>query len=827
MEAKLLLAAVEGRTPVVHQLLRDHGSLKSGGTTTTRSTTTADRGSRNEKRGAHGATHGANWVEFDVAARSVAASKTSTTAADDRRLTVSASKTSTTAADDRRLTVSALGRVLLGVCKSQSHSGGGRGGGPRVDIVVALCRHAPGVLPAAVTRRGTTALMGAALRGHAAVCMALVEEGADVDATNDQEQTALSFAATRGHHKVVFALLDRPKRATTARHKRSTNDLPDTNGRTPLIHAATGGHLQCCELLLSMARARTNTVDAHGRTPLILAAAQGHKALCRLLVEDHGADVNRASTHGITPLMAAIDASHSDCAFLLLDRLQADIRRRNSQGACALTYACKRGLVGICVSLVQMGLEVDSANDRGTTALMVAANNGHVDICRFLLDQGADLDAVNADYATPIDCASSPQVNTLFVKWLREHEHGRIASARGRAGDGGQAGNERRESGSSSVARRIIGTREEEEGKQQRQRERERLWVRTGERGIVNEAVDEGKTASPINPCAAEATSSRAYEEHAIVAESKRRTEQEQEQGQEPESEPEPEPEAHNAPSGATRTHDAAEHRKRTLRAINEQHAMITHSFLGQKVDEDEIERVNALLAERMARFYDMCERDDGSGQVFLSEDPAEHEDDWQSLLRNMDGRNMDGGAHENNGNDGNNFNDGNDGNDEPSAPPPAPPPRTHEPYIANEDRAITNLHYRTITLEEEREDRRRNATRRNTNAKEDNRLRMQARQQLRSPVPPNEGGDSEDSEEEDEIHAFNCPITQDRMTAPVTCMDGHTYERKGIERWLEDHDTSPLTGVKLPSKMLIPNHSLRHAIEEYDNANARNRGKK
>ena len=85
----------------------------------------------------------------------------------------------------------------------------------------------------------------------------------------------------------------------------------------------------------------------------------------------------------------------------------------------------------------------------------------------------------------------------------------------------------------------------------------------------------------------------------------------------------------------------------------------------------------------------------------------------------------------------------------------------------------------------------------------------------------PTEGPDSGESEEDDEIHAFNCPITQDRMTDPVTCMDGHTYERKGIERWLEDHDASPLTGV-LPSKMLIPNHSLRHAIEEYDKANAK-----
>ena len=61
----------------------------------------------------------------------------------------------------------------------------------------------------------------------------------------------------------------------------------------------------------------------------------------------------------------------------------------------------------------------------------------------------------------------------------------------------------------------------------------------------------------------------------------------------------------------------------------------------------------------------------------------------------------------------------------------------------------------------------------------------------------------------------FKCPITTFIMTDPVCAEDGHTYERRAIERWLEDHDTSPLTGAKLPSKMLLTNYALRNAIEE------------
>ena len=50
---------------------------------------------------------------------------------------------------------------------------------------------------------------------------------------------------------------------------------------------------------------------------------------------------------------------------------------------------------------------------------------------------------------------------------------------------------------------------------------------------------------------------------------------------------------------------------------------------------------------------------------------------------------------------------------------------------------------------------------------------------------------------------------------------DGFTYERKAIEKWLEDHDTSPKTGATLASKALIPVHSLRAIIREFQETQA------
>ena len=59
---------------------------------------------------------------------------------------------------------------------------------------------------------------------------------------------------------------------------------------------------------------------------------------------------------------------------------------------------------------------------------------------------------------------------------------------------------------------------------------------------------------------------------------------------------------------------------------------------------------------------------------------------------------------------------------------------------------------------------------------------------------------------------AFNCELMDD----PVTAADGHTYERRDIEIWFQKHDTSPTTGEKLANKQVVPNHSLRSAIDDW-----------
>ncbi|KAG1330124.1 U-box domain-containing protein 34 [Cocos nucifera] len=62
----------------------------------------------------------------------------------------------------------------------------------------------------------------------------------------------------------------------------------------------------------------------------------------------------------------------------------------------------------------------------------------------------------------------------------------------------------------------------------------------------------------------------------------------------------------------------------------------------------------------------------------------------------------------------------------------------------------------------------------------------------------------------------YLCPILQEVMDDPFVAADGYTYEYIAIKAWLEKHQISPVTKLKLSHTSIIPNHSLRSAIQEW-----------
>ncbi|XP_039123824.1 U-box domain-containing protein 26-like [Dioscorea cayenensis subsp. rotundata] len=65
--------------------------------------------------------------------------------------------------------------------------------------------------------------------------------------------------------------------------------------------------------------------------------------------------------------------------------------------------------------------------------------------------------------------------------------------------------------------------------------------------------------------------------------------------------------------------------------------------------------------------------------------------------------------------------------------------------------------------------------------------------------------------------HLFLCPISLDLLTDPVTLSTGQTYDRLSIERWLAGGNlTCPVTMQRLQDTTLVPNHTLRHLIDQW-----------
>lgn len=69
----------------------------------------------------------------------------------------------------------------------------------------------------------------------------------------------------------------------------------------------------------------------------------------------------------------------------------------------------------------------------------------------------------------------------------------------------------------------------------------------------------------------------------------------------------------------------------------------------------------------------------------------------------------------------------------------------------------------------------------------------------------------------------FLCPITQELMDEPVVGKDGHTYERKAIQKWLQQHPLSPISPITrepMTEADLKPNFALKSMLDRYKKDN-------
>ena len=194
---------------------------------------------------------------------------------------------------------------------------------------------------------------------------------------------ALAVAAERGDAAVAVALLAAG----------TPCDQPDSRGYCPLYLAASNGHAQAVQSLLS-AKASPHTREPDdGVSPLHRAAAGGHAATVRPLVKG-GAEVDAKDDYGCTPLHTALESAPdgpptTETTQALLEAGAGVYERTHNNWTplhlAALHCTCTQAME----ALLDAGAEVNSRGEDDKTPLMNAAHGCNEAAVNLLLERGA------------------------------------------------------------------------------------------------------------------------------------------------------------------------------------------------------------------------------------------------------------------------------------------------------------------------------------------------------------------------------------------------------------------------------------------------------
>jgi len=151
---------------------------------------------------------------------------------------------------------------------------------------------------------GNTALIIAARENQNAILLALYRSGAKLNTRNQFGESALMLAALNGHAQIVNTLLDLGA-DIGANHQ----------GWTPMMYAAFSGHNEIVEKLLR-AGSIVNAATSNGTTSLMLASKGGHVEVVKVLLKYH-ANVGIRNENGATAWSWAMESGNTNIASLL------------------------------------------------------------------------------------------------------------------------------------------------------------------------------------------------------------------------------------------------------------------------------------------------------------------------------------------------------------------------------------------------------------------------------------------------------------------------------------------------------------------------------
>lgn len=216
-----------------------------------------------------------------------------------------------------------------------------------------------------------SALRNAAIAGDAALCAALIDDGASVDIGN-----------------------------------------PSGNSWPPLFWAAYEGHARTCQVLIDKG-ASVNTRINSGSTALHHAAQEGKVDAVLSLIQA-GADPGIKNNANLDPfLLAALFGKDEVCEVLLNKGADPHVQDSGGQGALHLAAGYCR--LSTCVCLIGWGLSPSAVCRKLRTPLHAAAQNKASDVCEALARLDSPMNPKDQHGKTPLDLAVGEAATTRVL----------------------------------------------------------------------------------------------------------------------------------------------------------------------------------------------------------------------------------------------------------------------------------------------------------------------------------------------------------------------------------------------------------------------------
>lgn len=267
---------------------------------------------------------------------------------------------------------------------------------------------------------------------------ALLKSGADANMHSADGQGVLYLAAEQGRVEIAKALLDHgadvnatsptsiespylrlpvPGSGFPAVLPNDRKSIQQMASDTPLVIAAWRGHPGVVGLLIARG-AKMGFRSAFGWSPLLAAAKNGHRDVALVLLEQ-GADIEAPNSVGEPPLHVAINFNHPDLAQILMDK-GANVNSRSRAGGTPLVAALggvlngRQELLDVVNRLLAAGADVNATPTNGLPPLALAANSGNRDLVEAMLKRGVTNDAKTMALDGAIRFGKTAVIETLL-----------------------------------------------------------------------------------------------------------------------------------------------------------------------------------------------------------------------------------------------------------------------------------------------------------------------------------------------------------------------------------------------------------------------------